>query len=430
MPPLVVDDQWQGTASNPHTTDNIKLMKDCLVGGQCVAFRRNNMITWVRQGPSAHKRTAPFGVLLSVIPDKEEKSDIAKRIQRDKVIYLVKSGADHTDYVSFDQYLLPTGVKNCTHPENATTDAPVTTVAAVTTGITQNGLRALTYGGGALAAQVVWWLAKHISWLKHPIMIPIVIAIVALAGVTPTSFANACISVVKSVVQSAMSALATLSLSWLADPWFWFPPVVLLVVWLCIHVNRQQEAVLTQPTQCSTPLKEHTNPRERFVNPTPDRVEPSRCQAPHIIAAGSAGGFLTPRPCANPPVYISPLTTGDTLFGLDTCSEGPRSIHLCMEHWQSYRCVNAKRVCRVSGCQKTGMAFPTSRGDIYECAIHTQRRVLDGGSLDPPLALKPKVKKLKEEVSIPNMPPLEAIPTSDLSDLNHSGPSGTFFFHG
>ena len=425
-PPLVAEDQWQGTASNPHTTDDIKLMKDCLVEGQRVAFRRDNLVTWVKQGPGSHKRTAPFGVLLSVVPEKEEKGDVAKRVQRDKTIYLVKSGADHADYVSFDQYLMPSGLKNCTPPDNAIANIPVSTIAAVTTGIARNGIQALAYGGGALVAQVVWWMAKHATWLKHPIMIPIVITIVALAGATPTSIANTCIAIFKYAVNTAVSAIATLSSSWLADPWFWFPPVVLLVIWLCIHVNRQPEADHSRPTQCQKPVKKSITPREGNDVPKLDLPEPTRCQAPHIIAAGTAGGPLTPRHCARPPIYVSPLTIGDALFGLDPNVGDTRSIHLCVELWQSYHCVNAKRVCRIPGCQKDGVDFPTSRGDIYECAIHTQRRVLDGGSLEPHPGNNPSAKKLKEEVSSPNMPPLETIPPSDLSDLNHSGPSGTF----
>ena len=81
-------------------------MKSRLVDGYGVAFREGGPTIWARQGPDGHKRTAPFGVLLSVISDAQEHSDLAKKIDRGKVIYLVKSGDNHENYASFHQYKL------------------------------------------------------------------------------------------------------------------------------------------------------------------------------------------------------------------------------------------------------------------------------------------------------------------------------------
>ena len=63
-----------------HTTENIKTMKTGLVGGYIVAFRKDNTVIWARQGPDSRKRTAPFGVALSVISGAHEHSDLAKRL--------------------------------------------------------------------------------------------------------------------------------------------------------------------------------------------------------------------------------------------------------------------------------------------------------------------------------------------------------------
>ena len=57
-------------------------MKTCLVDGYRLAFRDADSAIWARQGPEAHKRTAQYGILLSVIPDANEHSELAKKIDR------------------------------------------------------------------------------------------------------------------------------------------------------------------------------------------------------------------------------------------------------------------------------------------------------------------------------------------------------------
>ena len=143
---------WHGSADHPHTTDAIVTMKTCLMDGYRVTFREGNSSIWIRQGPENHKRTAPFGVLLSAISDSHEHSELAKRIDRGKFIYLVKIGDSRPIYASPHEYTLP-----------SSDGPPCTATQAITVGpaqfilnssaLTTRTLRALSYGGGALAVQ-------------------------------------------------------------------------------------------------------------------------------------------------------------------------------------------------------------------------------------------------------------------------------------
>ena len=89
-----------------------------------------------------------------------------------------------------------------------------------------------------MAAQSTWWLMKHITWIRHPIVIPIVIAVLALVGVTPSSIADVRISAFTYIGGHALDVVKNLSKSWLADPWLWFLPVLAMVIWFCHSTNK------------------------------------------------------------------------------------------------------------------------------------------------------------------------------------------------
>ena len=107
MPPSGGEEARHGTQELPHTAQNIKAMVSCLPDGYSVAFRWDSKVIWARLGPGNRKRTAPFGVPLSVISDAHEHSELARKIDRAKYLYLVKSGAGHAAHASFDRYKLP-----------------------------------------------------------------------------------------------------------------------------------------------------------------------------------------------------------------------------------------------------------------------------------------------------------------------------------
>ena len=180
---------WHCTDANPHATDGIKLMETSLIDGHRVVSREGETAIRVRHGPEPHKRTAPFGVFLRVISVRGEQGQLAKRIGGEKWIYLIKSGEAHQTYASFRHYQLPTSdqSKQQTHPVE---NHQASQFAHFSPRVAMHTLDALSYGRGIVSLQSMWWVARKISWLRHPIMIPVVVADAALAGVTPTIIAD------------------------------------------------------------------------------------------------------------------------------------------------------------------------------------------------------------------------------------------------
>ena len=115
------------------------------------------------------------------------------------------------------------------------------------------------------------------------------------------------------------------------------------------------------------------------------------------------------------------------MFGMDSTPHSMlQTLHLRTDHWRRYHQVNVQRICHIRDCRKTGLAFPTSRGNIYECPYHTQIRVVEGVAIEPVSVAKTKWKEIKEEDGSPSIPPLEAYPALVPLGLNHSGTSGAF----
>ena len=219
MSPVAGGEAWQGSDAKPHSADDIKSLKSALVDGQHVDIREGETIIKVRQGPESHKRTAPFGVLLSVVSVHGENSQLAKKIDRGKWIYLVKSGDTHDTYASFHQYRLP----EKTPPANPISPAEpvgVSRFAVSTPHIATKSLRVLSYGGGMIALQSLWRITRHAAWLRHPIMIPIVVAVAALAGLTPTIIAGTFMESATLVGGKILLVVKHISATWLGDPWF------------------------------------------------------------------------------------------------------------------------------------------------------------------------------------------------------------------
>ena len=152
-------------------------------------FANGGSAIWARQCPEVHKRTAPIGVLLSVVADRDEHNGLPRKINRGEFIYLVKSGEGHSTYASFDHYKLYTGDPGeCKEEIQAIASTPA--FRQVSELLATRGFHALSYGGGALDIRTCWWLSRHVARLRHPIMIPISIVLVALMGLTPCDTAD------------------------------------------------------------------------------------------------------------------------------------------------------------------------------------------------------------------------------------------------
>ena len=223
--PFMEGDSRFGSATRPRTTVDLKELKNCLANGSRGAFRKGPGVIWHRQGPQEHHRTNVYGAVLSAIALDGDTSDMARKIDRDKFIYLIKSGDSHQTYASFDTY------KFDTPTTGACPVSAVSPTGSIVTALTTRGASALSYDGGIISMQSIWRVARHVRWLRHPIMVPIAIAVAIFAGVTPTVIADVVSSLGAPIAKFAWNWISHISLSWLGGPWLWLFPIIFTLVW-------------------------------------------------------------------------------------------------------------------------------------------------------------------------------------------------------
>ena len=84
-----------GSPTVPRNTVDLKELKTCLSNGARVAFKNDKHAVLARLGPSAHQIANPHVSVLSVVSVDVDLSSAAKQIDRDKSIYLTKTGDAH-----------------------------------------------------------------------------------------------------------------------------------------------------------------------------------------------------------------------------------------------------------------------------------------------------------------------------------------------
>lgn len=136
-------EQWFSTASPPRATGGIRNLKAVIGEGKRVTFRRPHVI-WARQGPGAHRRTNPDGVILSGITIDGEDSLLAKQVDKAKSLFLSMSGNDHTSIDTFQPYRLSPELKEAVASTLQKAGSEVSDVSA-------RCVAALSYGGGIVS---------------------------------------------------------------------------------------------------------------------------------------------------------------------------------------------------------------------------------------------------------------------------------------
>ena len=395
-------------------------MKTCLLEGYNVTFKRDARTINVRQGPESHRRTAPFGVVLSVISATPERTDLAKKIDREKFIYLIKSGEDHATYASFDQYQLPqTEPANCPLPSPPQAPTPQFILGSYNLSI--RTMRALSYGGGALAVQSFWWVSRNAVWLRYPILIAGAISILTFSCVTPASIAEWVMSHLKQAGGEVLRVVAQVSKTWLGDPWLWFTVcLVVLVVWwlkqpVCNREDPESEDSPRKPPPSVPPQKKgapNSPPPRASVDVPTDTDQPTmpcvvpevpprplsplatrhgtsahshglvKCQADLLRSNHQPIARMGSEPCVDVAAFVVPVATGDNMRCIPLVSQvgvisDGRTVMLCARHWDLYNREIIMHLCHVPLCPKDGLPIPVHEGMVFECIDHTKLRILN-----------------------------------------------------
>ena len=152
---------WHGSADRPHSTGATYALKAALADGQQVEFKEENVAIKARQGPESHRRTAPYGTLMSVISVDGEKGSLPKKIDREKWIYLVEIGGKsrHIRFASFHQYRLDAlPVEN--HPISVLETKGVEIFCVFVSYFIYKPSSPVIWGG-IIALQSLWWITRR-----------------------------------------------------------------------------------------------------------------------------------------------------------------------------------------------------------------------------------------------------------------------------
>ena len=259
--------EWFGAPATPHVTGDLRKLKAVLNYGKRVDFRRDQQIIWVQQCHEANRRTNPDGVILSVTTVDGVDSPSAQLINKGGALFLSKSGNDRPTLATFSPYRFASDVKE-------EDPSAMQKMGSVASAVSTRSVTAISYGGGIMAIQGFWWLARHITWLRRPIIIPSAAFVVGLAGLTPSILGNAFLPLIQPIGAFVMQHALRLHKTLLGDPWFWFIPALLLLVgWCCCRhtqgwvpesedvPNRYQKKIVPSPLSGpSTPPSEVTPP--------------------------------------------------------------------------------------------------------------------------------------------------------------------------
>ena len=152
-----------------------------------------------------------------------EHIELENQMGRVEFIYLAKLGGDHTAFASFQPHRQPQ-----MEDEKCGTSALVQ-AGSVVSPISTRGSTALSYRGGIRVAQTPWWESRHVSWARHPLMIPAVATVAILGGHDPSMLEDLFILVGHAVGRYISHWVFRMSQTWLCDPWIWRIPFIFVL---------------------------------------------------------------------------------------------------------------------------------------------------------------------------------------------------------
>ena len=368
-------------------------------------------------------------MVLSVVPVDSQLGDLAHRIQRDKWVYITRTGDDHAPYATFREYMVH---------ENRTADSKYR-MFTFPNALSKNGITALRYGGGTVVAQSTWWACGQIKWLKRPIILPIIVAATVATGVTPAHIYELLVWISYKAAPTGLQMIVNFSSSWMCDYWFLVCLVAAFAVqWTIVAWrNRKPTPPESRTTTKATPIADDLSVVSRKTSDEGGGRDPQLCQISYIMRNGDPNNMMCRKTCPKEACFVLPMGGGDKLCPGASNGSLRTAVHasacaLCTDHLETYQRHIVACACRSVGCAKMGLPFPTDKGTVFECRQHTKERLLKGdpvGNVKDPVSTAPKrrVKKLppKEEEDIPIMPHLETMGPGDCPPFPHSSYSAT-----
>ena len=96
--------EWYGSTSLPHTTKSLRKMKNNLLDGATLLLRHHLETVKVVTGPYEHKRCSDKGLVISVKLQGDQPGNLAKWIDKEKYVYVIRNGSQHPKYAKVSEY--------------------------------------------------------------------------------------------------------------------------------------------------------------------------------------------------------------------------------------------------------------------------------------------------------------------------------------
>ena len=235
---------------------------------------------------------------------------------------------------------------------------------------------------------------------------PIAAPLAIPPDLTPAVIADSVLLVGSAIGRCIINWVVSLSHTWLAGPWEWCVPVIMLFVWW--RRRPVPRAIETESEDHLTDhLREHQMSHQPPMQLIPGTDDSPKCQASAIWRRGDPAEHLISDPLKENGVFNNPLAGGVDIEKLieGAPTKSAHSIRACLfrdKHVAVYHSHVRQCMCQTPKFFQIGIPFPADTGVLYECISHRKERIVtEQAAMHQDLKIGKKPRTPPKEDGIP-----------------------------
>ena len=162
------DQVCEGSTAAPHSVLNLRAVEKHLVSGGHAVIRKGLETVTIKQGPKDHKRSEVDGLLLSAMTVSPDGGPLATHINREKAVYIIREGAEHSAVASVSEYFVVTS-------ESSSVPFDVPSPSLVSDTVRRRTSLALFASLMTVLVQSLDWLARNAQFFVRPYVLPVTV---------------------------------------------------------------------------------------------------------------------------------------------------------------------------------------------------------------------------------------------------------------
>ena len=304
--------------------DDLRKLKKKLLAGSLVRLREQLEVVKAKQGPHEHKRCSEHGLVISVVSTDCEPNNLTRWIDAKKYVYITRDGNPHPEYATVSEYQV-------IDPSSEVSEIPKLEISKETLEeVKTKSKHALAWGLVATATKVTIWCAKHITSVKVLVLIPVVVFVSSLAGITPDSMGMATQWLLRLAGFNGLADTLYVSQIVITNVWFWRFLVGLSIWQLAgFFIMRRQEVDDKDPspkpvTKVPSPSTAGASAKSKKTSEVSSRgsgeddpwatsPQLGTCFAGRIMLEGISDRWLDTGGCKKSASFIVPLAGTDKI---------------------------------------------------------------------------------------------------------------------